>query len=63
MQDSAVNRPTHPIPAPPVGNHLISDTAKHLLQGHIRPLLADFGGLAAVPFSVCLLMLQKWAVR
>jgi hypothetical protein len=34
VQDSAVNRPTHPIPAPPVGNHLISDTAKHRLQGH-----------------------------
>ncbi len=41
------------------GKHLISDTAKHRLQGHTRRLLADFGGLAAAPFSVCLPMLQN----
>ena len=43
MQDSAVNRPTHPIPAPPV-------SAKHRLQGgDFWPISA---GLAAAPLPL-----------
>jgi hypothetical protein len=45
------------------GNHLISDTtATWGATVHLR-LLADFRDLPAATFSVCLLMLQKWAVR
>jgi hypothetical protein len=45
------------------GNHLIFDTHPVRAVVAVHTILATFRGMPAAPFSVRLLMRQKWAVR